>query len=118
MSTAQNWAEDSTDMVVAEVVTLVTSEVTGASLFSGIIASQIADLLSWEFSEPVNATEQIYEIDATVSTRISLDLPLLGTKTYEARLPIDLQVDVSTGSVAKWSADFANASVGEIEPTS
>ena len=117
LDAAQSWAENRTDTVVEEVVALVTSEVPGASLFRGAIASQIADLLSWDYSEPVNTTEQIYEIEATVSTRMSLDLPLLGSKTYEARLPINLQVDVSTGSVAKWSAEFADAFVGEIEPT-
>ena len=117
LNTAQNWAENSTDTVIGEIVALVTSGIPGASLLSGIIASEIADLLSWEYSEPVKTTDAIYEVTATVSTQMSLDLPLVGSKTYEARLPIDLEIDVSDGSVTEWSADTENSSVGEVEPS-
>ena len=104
--------------MIAEIVTLATDRVSGASLFSDLIADQIAQSLSWDYSEPVKTTENIYEVTATVSTQVSLDLPLLGSKTYKASLPFDLQVDVSTGSVVRWSADLTGASVGEIEPAS
>ena len=117
LNAAQDWTQDSTDTVIEEVLNLVTSEIPGASLFTGIIASEIADLLSWEYSEPVKTTDAIYEVTATVSTQMSLDLPLVGSKTYEARLPIDLEIDVSDGSVTEWSADTGNSSVGEVEPS-
>ncbi len=116
LNAAQSWTETTTAPVIAEIVTLVTSDVPGASLFSDVIASQIAELLSWDYSEPVKTTENIYEVTATVSTRVSLDLPILGSKAYEARLPIDLKVDVSSGSVTRWSADLPSAWVGEVEP--
>ena len=118
LNTARNWTETSTEPVIAEIVTLATDRVSGASLFSDLIADQIAQSLSWDYSEPVKTTENIYEVTATVSTQVSLDLPLLGSKTYKASLPFDLQVDVSTGSVVRWSADLTGASVGEIEPAS
>ena len=113
LSAAKSWAENSTETVVDEVVTLVTSGVPAASLFNDIIASQIQDALSWDFSEPVKMDEGIYEVTATVSTQASSDLPLLGSKTYEAKLPFHLQVNVNTGSVTDWSVDLDNASVGE-----
>ena len=118
LNTARNWTETSTEPVIAEIVTLATDRVSGASLFSDLIADQIAQLLSWDYSEPVKSTESIYEVTATVSTQVTLDLPVLGSKTYGASLPYDLRVDVSTGSVVSWSADLTGASVGEIEPAS
>ena len=92
---------------------LVTIGVPGASLFDEVIADQIVDQLSWDFSEPVKTAEGMYEIPATVSTQASLDLPLVGTKTYEASLPFYLQVDLNVGSVADWSVDLDNAELGE-----
>ncbi len=116
LNAAQSWSEENTETIVAEIVALVTSAVTGTSLFSELIADQIVELLSWDYSDPVKTAENIYQVSATVSTQASLDLPLLGSKTYAARLPFNLEVDVSAGSVAQWSADFDRASVGEIEP--
>ena len=118
LNAARNWTETSTEPVIAEIVELATSNVSGAALFSDLIADQIARLLSWDYSEPVKATGDIYEVTATVSTQVTLDLPLLGSKTYSASLPYDLRVDVSTGSVVSWSADLTGASVGEVEPAS
>ena len=118
LNSARSWAEDTTEnseLVIAEIVTLVTSDIPGASLFSGVIADQIAGLLSWEYSEPVNTTGDFYELTATVSTQATLDLPLIGSKTYEAKLPFDLTVDLGTGTVTDWSADFESAKVGETE---
>ena len=117
-NTARNWTETSTEPVIAEIVTLATDRVSGASLFSDLIADQIAQLLSWDLSEPVKTTDNIYEVTATVSTQVTLDLPLLGSKTYGASLPYNLRVDVSTASVVSWSADLTGASVGEVEPAS
>ena len=117
LNVARNWAEANTDAAIGEVVTLVTSGVPGASLLRGAITDQISGFLSWDYSEPVKGASDIYGVTATVSTRASLDLPLLGSKTYAARLPFELQVDVGAGSVARWSADFDNAFVGEIETT-
>ena len=113
LNAAESWTTESTETVISEIVTLVTSDVPGASLLSGVIAHQIAELLSWGYSEPVKTAENIYKVSATVSTQASLELPIVGSKTYEARLPFDLEVDVSAGSVTQWSADLDNASVGE-----
>ncbi len=117
LSAAQRWTENSTETVVSEVVSLVISGIPGASLFDTLISDQVAALLSWSFSKPANVTGSIYEVTATVSAQASLDLPLLGMKTYEAKLPFHLQVDVETSSVTSWSANLDNASVGEVNPT-
>ena len=115
LNAAHSWTETTTETIITEIVTLVTKNVPGASLFDTVIADQIAGRLSWDYSDPVKMAENIYGVTATVSTKASLDLPLLGSKTYEAKLPFDLQVDVSTGSIVRWSPDITSASVGEIE---
>ena len=94
-------------------MTLVTNDVPGSSLLSGVIAEQIVGQLAWVYSDPVNTTGNIYLVSATVSTQATLELPIVGSKTYEARLPFNLEVDIDAGSVVQWSADFDRASVGE-----
>ena len=118
LNAAQSWSEESTDTIVSEVVELVTSTVPGASLFNEVISDQIVDTLSWNFSEPTMMAEGIYRVPATVSTQASLDLPLVGKKTYQASVPFYLQVDVNTGSVTEWSVDLDNADISELQPTS
>ena len=113
LNTARSWTEVNTEPVIGEIVTLVTTGVPGASLLSGVIANQVAGLLSWEYSEPVNTTGDFYRLTATVSTQATLELPLIGSKTYEAKLPFDLAVDLGTSTVTNWSADFESAKVGE-----
>ena len=117
LDVAQTWTEDSTETVVSEVVSLVISGIPGSSLFDTFISNQVADLLSWSFTKPANTTGSIYAVTATVSTQVSLDLPLLGMKAYEARLPFDLLVDIETSSVTSWSANLGSASVGEASPS-
>ncbi len=66
MNVAQGWTETSTETVVAEIVTLATAGIPGASLFDTLIASQIADFLEWEYSDPVEVSEGIYRVTTTV----------------------------------------------------
>ena len=103
--------------MVAEIVSLATAAVPGASLVSNLIADKIADFLTWEYSEPVKASENMYDVTATVSTQATLDIPLAGEKTYGASLPFNLRVDVDRSAVTEWSADLGGGSIGEIEPT-
>ena len=113
LEAASAWADENTDLVVGETVDLITSAVPGASLLSDLIAEQIVDQLSWEFSAPALASESVYRIRATVSVRVNLDLPVVGEKAYRASLPFDLEVDTDTGEVAKWSVGFDDVRVGE-----
>ena len=66
LNTAQRWTGTNTETIIGEVVGLMTRDVPGVSRFSTVKATQIANLLSWECSEPVKTTEGIYRVTATV----------------------------------------------------
>ena len=114
LNAARQWVDGSTEAVVDAIVTLVVGRVPGANLLSSVIAGQIDDRVTWSYSEPVDTSDDnVYGVTATVSTEVEFDLPLLGPKTYEAKLPFDLHVDVDDGEVTRWSANLDGASVGE-----
>ena len=113
LETARVWAGENTSIVVSEATELITSGVPAASLFSDIIANQIVNQLSWNFSEPENASGSAYKVRATISTRVSLTLPAVGSKTYRASLPFDLEVGTDASTVSKWSVGLDDAAVAE-----
>ncbi len=113
MEGARTWANENTELVIGEATELITSAVPGATLLSDLIAEQIVNQLSWEFSGVAVASESVYRVRATVSVRVNLDLPVVGEKAYGASLPFDLEVDGDTGEVTKWSVGFDDAWVGE-----
>ena len=73
-----------------------------------------SERVKWSYSEPVNTSdENVYRVTATASVEVEFDLPLLGAKAYEAKLPFNLQVDVSSSEITRWSPDLTEASVAE-----
>ncbi len=117
LDAARQWADASADTAADGIVQLVIGEVTGASLVSSVIADQIDERVTWSYSDPVRASDgNIYRVTATASVEVEFDLPLLGAKAYEAKLPFNLQVDVSGGEVTRWSPDLTEASVAEKVP--
>ena len=102
------------DAVSDVIVELIIGEVPiASSLASSVIADQIDDRLEWSYSEPVNESGKIYRVTATASAEPEFSVPLLGSRTYEVKLPFDLQVDVSSGEVTRWLPDLTEASVAE-----
>ncbi len=117
LTAARAWTATEPEKVITPMVSLVTSAIPGSSLFSGVIAEQITDQLTWDFSDPSKVSDNMYTVVATASAQATLDIPLVGKKTYGASLPFNLQVDIGTGTVAQWSPNLAEGSIGEIQPT-
>lgn len=115
LTAARAWTETEPEKVITPMVSLVTSGIPGASLFSGFIADQIADWITWRYSDPLKAGDDIYTVVATASAEATIDLPLAGEKTYGVSLPFNLEVDISAGTVTQWSPDPLRGSIGEVE---
>ena len=114
LDAAHQWADASADTAAEGIVQLVIGEVSGASLVSSVIADQIDERVTWSYAEPVNTSdENVYRVTATASVEVEFDVPLLGPKAYEAKLPFNLQLDVSNSEVTRWSPDLTEASVAE-----
>ena len=114
LEAARGWVDSSVDAIADEIVELMIGEVpVVGSLASNVVAGQIHDQMTWSYSEPLNESGKIYLVTATVSVEPKVDLPLLGSKTYEVKLPFDLRIDVGSGEVTRWSPDLTEASVNE-----
>lgn len=114
LDVARKWVDSSVDAVADEIVELMIGEVPVVGrLASNVIADQIHDQMTWIYSEPVNESGKIYLVTATVSLEPKFDLPLLGSKTYEVKLPFNLRIDVGSGEVTRWLPDLSEASVNE-----
>ena len=114
LQAAQEWTVSTTEAVVGAIVDLVIGNVPIASGFAtGKIAEQVNNRINWDYSDAQQSSGSIYRVTATASTEVNLEAPLLGSKTYQAVLPFDLQVDVATVSVKDWAPVLTAASVGE-----
>ena len=111
---AQAWTASTTEAVVSAIVDLVIGNVPVAPGFaSDKITEQVNKRLAWDYSDPQESSGNIYRVTATASTEVSIEVPLLGSKTYQAVLPFDLQVDVEAESVKDWAPVLSAATVGE-----
>ena len=114
MQVAQAWTASTTKAVVSAIVDLVIGNVPIAPGFaSNKITEQVNKRLAWDYSDPQESSGNIYRVTATASTEVSIEVPLLGSKTYQAVLPFDLQVDVEAESVKDWAPVLSAATVGE-----
>ena len=114
LEVARNWVDSNTDAAAEEIVKLVLGEVPIVSALAGnVIADEINRRIAWSYSEPQNQSGSLYRVSATASVEPKFDVPLLGSKTYEIKLPFDLRIDVSSGEVTRWSPDLTGASVTE-----
>ncbi len=114
LQVAQAWTASSTEAVVSAIVDLVIGNVPVASGFaSDKIIEQVNKRLAWEYSDPHESPGNIYRVTATASTEVSIEAPFLGSKTYQAVLPFDLQVDIEAESFMDWAPVLSAATVGE-----
>lgn len=114
LEVARNWVDSNTDAAAEEIVKLVIGEVPIVSALAGnVIAGEINRRITWSYAEPQNTSGSLYRVDVTASVEPKFDVPLLGSKTYEIKLPFDLRIDVSSGEVTRWSPDLTGASVTE-----
>ena len=114
---AREWLKTNVQELVDEVVDLVIGEVPVVSqLASGILSGQILeklDNIAWQYSAPMRRSEDRYQVVATASAEIEIELPLIGTRVYKVSLPFNLDVDTEDESVVSWLPDVTAASVEE-----
>ena len=114
LDAAREWVDSSTDAVADEVVKLVIGEVPIVSgLASSVISNQINDRIAWSYAEPVKSSGSVYEVEATATVQLELDVPIFGTKKIDVSLPFDLRVDVNNGEITRWLPNLPSASVVE-----
>ena len=95
-------------------VEFVVGEQPAAAMVRNVVAGEIHDQLDWTYSEPDRLSDGVYGITATAKSSVALDsLPLVGSISFEAMLPIDLEINVDDESVTKWTPVLSEASVRE-----
>ena len=93
---------------------LVTGNVPIVSQIAGdVLTDQVRDNVAWSYSTPKRVGDEEYQVAATASVTLSVELPLLGTKVYVASLPFILDVDTKAKTVERWSLDALSATVEE-----
>lgn len=111
---ASAWVDGSIEEVSNAVVDLVVGESPVLNQIAGdVLADQIRDNVVWSYSASKRGVENEYQVTATASVTLSVDIPLLGTKAYVASMPFILDVDTVAKNVTRWSPDALSASVKE-----
>ena len=111
---ARTWVDNSIEDVSHAVAALVTGNVPIVSQIAGdVLTDQVRDNVAWSYSTPKRVGDGKYEVAATASVTLSVELPILGTKVYVASLPFILDVDTNARTVERWSPDALSATVEE-----
>ena len=108
---AQQWVADNTEVGVDSLVQLVIGEAPGAEVVSDILEDEINRRLTWTYSEADCPPEDACSVTATVSAEGTFDLPLLGSRSFSASLPIDLRIVNPQGEVTWWTPQASQATV-------
>ena len=113
LSVAHQWVEDSTELVAGAMVEFVVGEQPAAAVVRNVVAEKIHDQLDWTYSEADRLSDGVYGVTATAKSSVALSIPLVGSISFEATLPIDLEINVDDESVTKWTPVLRDASVRE-----
>ena len=114
LQVAQDWTDDSMEQIASESAELLVGEVPLLKdLAASAIEGQIREKVSWGFATPIEKGNDRYEVVATASVAIDVDLPLLPDKSYDASLDFSLQVDVNEAKVASWLPVVSSVSFEE-----
>ena len=88
---SQEWTASTTEAVVSAIVDLVIGNgPIAASLASDVITKQVNDHLTWDYSAAEKSAGGLYRVTATGTAEVTFEVPLVGSKTYQAVLPFDL----------------------------
>ena len=113
---AKDWVNGNIDAAADEIVKLVIGEVPLVSqIASDVLAGQIRRNMNWTYSTPRQRMEGRYDVTATATVELTLSLPVVGSKTYTASLPFDLDVDTTDAKVASWLPNLPSGTVREAE---
>ena len=111
LSVAHQWVEDSTELVAGAMVEFVVGEQPAAAVVRNVVAEKIHDQLDWTYSEADRLSDGVYGVTATARSSVEVDgIPLVGSISFEATLPFDLEINVEDESVTKWTPALRDAS--------
>ena len=113
---AREWASNSIGKVADEVIDFAIGEVPMVSrLASDALEEQIRESATWTFATPQPGIGHRYDVTATISARLTIDLPLLDEKSYLVSLPVRLDVDTVDKAILDWSPHIPGATIEEVD---
>ena len=112
LDVAKEWSANALDSVAEEIGDAVTSDIPVLSgLAGGFVRSQLAQGISWSFSNPAQSGDARYTVRATATATLAVSIPILGGQVYEVQAPFDLDVDTDAKTVVRWTIDLTSCSV-------
>ncbi len=112
---AREWASASIGKVSDDLIDFAYGEVPVVSRLAGdVLVEQIRTSATWTFATPQPGFGHGYEVTATVSVQLTIDLPLLDEKAYLVSLPVRLDVDTVDKAILDWSPHILGATIEEV----
>ena len=120
LDAAQQWSQDGVDDVSEDIVKFAIGEIPlvgnlVAELVAELVEDRINGVLIWRYSAPEKVANKVYTLTAESVVRIDFTLPILGQKTFDIVVPIDLTVDVERIEVTDALFKLSDASVNELQ---
>ncbi len=102
---AKQWVESNVDAAGEAIAGFVVAEQPLLTELGGeYIEDRIHDAIRWEYSAARGLGGAMYEVDATATSRIEVDLPV-ASGYVEASLPFVLRIDHDAQEVVSWRPD-------------
>ena len=112
---AREWASTSIGKVTDDLIDFAIGEVPIVSRLAGdVLEEQIRTSATWTFATPQPGFGHRYDVTATVSVQLTIDLPLLDEKAYLVSLPVRLDVDTVDKAILDWSPHILGATIEEL----
>ena len=113
---AREWVNTGIGKVADEVIDFAIGEVPLVSrLATDALEKQIRESAAWTFATPQPGFGHRYDVTATVSVQLTIDLPLLDVRTYLVSLPVRLDVDTVDKAILDWSPHIPGATIEEVD---
>ena len=129
---ARQWTRDKVHEVSADIVEIVTDEITQGmepgvttsvvkvaleKMAASVIEGQITETIRWSYSEPEQTVGSQYEVIMRATVTITVPIPLADDKLYEGSLDFRLDVDTKNERVTDTDMILSSVQFKEKEPS-
>ena len=109
---ADDWTKSAIDTVASELGNSVAGQIPVISGLAGsVIRDQLENNIRWSLSAPIRSSEARFNVKATASSSVSIDIPFLPDQTFDIEGAFDLDIDTDGKRVIRSKLDLGSLSV-------
>ena len=114
LKVARDWSSNQVQNVSSELGKAVVGDQQFlAGLAGSVIDDQIQENMKWNFSTPVETSDDRYRVVATARSLLHISIPLISDKNYDIAVDFILDIDTSNERVTNSTLDVSSLRIIE-----